>query len=76
MTMLMVAFPNFVKASKNSERYDVLSFVPEEYVKAERMPMHDFILECCNKYLLCSPGPVFSPRGIVLDILTFHLFVM
>jgi hypothetical protein len=76
MTMLIVTFRDFVKAPKNSERYDVLSFVPEEYVKEGRMPMHDFILECYNKYLLSFPGPVFSPRGIVLDILTFHLFVV
>jgi hypothetical protein len=41
----IVAFCNFVNASKNSGRYDVLSFVAEEYVKAERMPKHDFILE-------------------------------
>ena len=46
MTMPIVAFGNSVNASQNSERYDVLSFVPEEYVKAERMPMLVFILEC------------------------------
>jgi len=59
MTMPIVAFRNFVNASKDSERCNVLSFVPEVYVKAERMPTHNFILECSNKYLLSFLDPVF-----------------
>jgi len=57
--MPIVAFHNFLNVSKNRERHDVPSFVPEDYVKTERMPTHDFILECCNKYLLLFLGPVF-----------------
>jgi hypothetical protein len=62
MMILIVTFRDFVNAFKNSERFDVLSFVPEEYVKKGRIPVHDVILECCNKYLLSFRGPVFFSK--------------